>query len=650
MKHSLPGVRHWCAAGLLLVLTAAASATSRREQAAGLQFKKADRLREALAGRPVNQRSLRDYQRVIEIYRRVYYLAPASSKAAPSVAAVAELMVEMGRQFDDANRLRSAIGQYEFLRREYPGTRFRYDALFTIAQIYKDDLHDPAQARDKFQEFLKSYPHHHLAEQARKEIAELDDDEKKSSAAAGKPSLSSETSTDVPRVTAIRHWSTPDYTRVAVDVEQDIKFKTERLKNPDRIVFDLPHTQLASVLVGKTFEVEDGFLKRIRVAPQHHSAGSRIVLEVDDLASYSAFLLPNPARLVVDLHGDPPDAEALNPSGFAESETASSRQDTAKHIAGKRSLRRARADETEEGADSPEKDKDNDSFDSSRSFTTSAVPSARGTGIRTLKGRKLHAQMAREARPTSAGDRSLIRALGLKIGKIVIDPGHGGHDTGTIGPHGLREKDLVLDVGLRLGKLLQSRMGADVAFTREDDTFVPLETRTAIANQEQADLFVSIHANSSRDPGARGVETYYLNFTSSAEALEVAARENAVSENSIHELQDLVKKIALKEKVNESREFAVDIQRALYSGIASKTPSIRDRGVKKAPFVVLIGANMPSILAEISFVSNPKDERNLGKTAYRQRIAESLYRGIARYVSGLSGIKVASSMRRGDGE
>src|SRR5205085_4791236 len=158
----------------------------------------------------------------------------------------------------------------------------------------------------------------------------------------------------------------------------------------------------------------------------------------------------------------------------------------------------------------------------------------------------------REAQPTASGDRSLIRALGLKIGKIVIDPGHGGHDTGTIGPNGFYEKDLVLDVSKRLGKLLESRLGAEVAFTRHDDTFIPLETRTAIANQEQADLFVSVHANSSRDHDARGVETYYLNFTSSPEALEVAARENAASDKSIHELQDLVKKIALKEKIEES--------------------------------------------------------------------------------------------------
>jgi N-acetylmuramoyl-L-alanine amidase len=276
------------------------------------------------------------------------------------------------------------------------------------------------------------------------------------------------------------------------------------------------------------------------------------------------------------------------------------------------------------------------------------TPSAAADVKTTTSKRKRKTQTAdpdmREAQPTASGERSLTRVLGLKIGKIVIDPGHGGHDTGTIGPNGLEEKDLVLDVSRRLGKLLQTRLGAEVIYTRKDDTFIPLETRTAIANEEGADLFVSVHANSSHDPDARGVETYYLNFTSSPDALEVAARENAVSEKSIHELQDLVKKIALKEKIDESQEFAGDVQSSLHSGLAAKNPGERDRGVKKAPFIVLIGANMPSILAEISFVSNPGDERRLETADYRQKIAESLYRGIAKYVSGLSGIKVASKI------
>ncbi len=201
---------------------------------------------------------------------------------------------------------------------------------------------------------------------------------------------------------------------------------------------------------------------------------------------------------------------------------------------------------------------------------------------------------------------------------------------------------MVLDVALRVGKLLHDRLGAEVVYTRSDDTFIPLETRTAIANKAQADLFLSIHANSSSDASARGVETYYLNFTSAPDALETAARENAVSDQSIHELSDLVKKIALKDKIDESREFASDVESSLYGGLQRGNAGLKDRGVKKAPFVVLIGANMPSILAEISFVTNPKDANQLQQPEYRQRVAESLYKGVAKYAGGLSGPRTTS--------
>jgi N-acetylmuramoyl-L-alanine amidase len=235
--------------------------------------------------------------------------------------------------------------------------------------------------------------------------------------------------------------------------------------------------------------------------------------------------------------------------------------------------------------------------------------------------------------PTRDGQQSLTRALGLKIGRIVIDPGHGGHDTGTIGPTGLMEKDLCLDVALRVGKLIQQRLpSAEVVYTREDDTFIPLEQRTEIANDARADLFLSVHANSSPDHKARGIETYYLNFTGSSDAMEVATRENALSENAVHDLQDLVKKIARNEKIEESRDFAGSIQDSLAKRVENSNRGDRSRGVRKAPFVVLIGANMPSVLAEISFISNPSDEQWLKKPESRQRVAEGLYRGIEAYL------------------
>jgi N-acetylmuramoyl-L-alanine amidase len=241
----------------------------------------------------------------------------------------------------------------------------------------------------------------------------------------------------------------------------------------------------------------------------------------------------------------------------------------------------------------------------------------------------------------SNGNRSLVRVFGLKMGKVVIDPGHGGHDTGTIGPHGLNEKDLVLDVSLRLGKLIQQKLGSEVIYTRSDDTFIPLEQRPQIANDEKADLFISIHANSSPVFSATGVETYYFNFTSDKSALDLATRENAASTSSIHDLNDLLEKVVLQAKVEESREFAQKVQNCLYSMSAKMNTRSRDRGVRKAPFVVLIGATMPSILAEIGFVSNPHDETLLKKPEQRQRIAEALYKGIEQYANTLSHEQIA---------
>jgi N-acetylmuramoyl-L-alanine amidase len=234
---------------------------------------------------------------------------------------------------------------------------------------------------------------------------------------------------------------------------------------------------------------------------------------------------------------------------------------------------------------------------------------------------------------TRDGQHSLTRALGLKVGRIVIDPGHGGHDTGTIGPTGLMEKDLCLDVSLRVGKLIEQRLpGTEVVFTRDDDTFIPLEHRTEIANGAKADLFLSVHANSSQDHKARGIETYYLNFTGSSDAMEVASRENALSENSVHDLEDIVKKITRSDKIEESRDFAGIIQDSLAKRMEGLNHGDRNRGVRKAPFVVLIGADMPSVLAEISFISNPADEQWLKNPENRQRVAEGLYHGIESYL------------------
>jgi N-acetylmuramoyl-L-alanine amidase len=662
---------------LALAGPALATSTAHKRQLAASQFETAERLRESLNGRPSNERTRREYQRVIDAYRRVYYTSPVSRKADPSVVAVAELLAEMGRTLNDPKASQAAIAQYEFLRREYPGSRHRIEALFTIGQIYREDLQDNRHGKATFQELLRRYPGSHLAADARNALKEI-----AAAKASAKPARKdrdkegtvrqiSDADLDrpagrLPLVTGIRQWSTPDYTRVAIDLEKQVKYQAGRVADPDRVFFDLYGTRLAPELVGKTFDVESGFLHKIRVA-QYKRGLTRVVLDVDEVVEYSAFFLPNPDRLVIDIHGKQPTTAIAQADEKGADEAVAATSVGAK--TGARGVKTPAAAKPETGGDpglhtstswpAGATSKDAGTMEpatlgepeikATSQPTTS--PTFQAVSPRSRRGKKARARQAslssHKAKPTAHGEQTLIRALGLKIGKIVVDAGHGGHDVGTIGPDGLTEKALVLDVALRLGKLLENRMGAEVVYTRDDDTFVPLETRTAIANKEQADLFISIHANSSRDPDARGVETYYLNFTQAPDALEVAARENAVSEKSIHELQDLVKKIALKEKIEESREFAADVQQSLWSAAGKGT---RNRGVKKAPFIVLIGANMPSILAEISFLSNPGDEHKLQTPEYRQKIAEALYHGVAKYVSGLSGLKMATKMPKDAGQ
>src|SRR5215472_9550471 len=709
----------------VVVSSAEARTVKQKKQAARTQFETAERLREALDGRPESQRTRRDYLKVLDAYRKVYYTAPTSNKAEAAVLAVAELLDEQGRVFNDPKNYKDAIGQLVFLRREYPGSKYRVEALFTIGEIFRDDLNDPVQAKATFEDYLKHYPSSRLAPQAKQALAEMADLErtasaKKRSARLKTPARSASTRTKaawasitptpapeaqaeekaapekaskpvrdrdavtadqgapadvaadqssaqpaqdislnpaphrIARLTSVRHWSTPDYTRVAIDLEQEVQYQVGRVPHPDRIFFDLVGTRIAPDLVGKSFEVEAGFLHRIRVA-QYKATTARVVLDVDDVAEYSAFLLPNPYRLIIDIHGKLPARQVaavkpevtapVTPVAAARDKKAESTTSdvTVTQLKPATSARPAEvisaqppAEKTKLPAVTSQEAKSTQSpaqstvsrpapepaaaaqpaKDSSEKTTTTkdrgpaaekavevakAEPAkitvddtvmdepARTTSKPTTgptfqaiapqessRNRKKTADSVSKASgstshvaaPTAAGNRSLIRALGLKIGKIVVDAGHGGHDTGTVGPNGLMEKDLVLDVALKLGKLLETKLGAEVVYTRDDDTFIPLETRTAIANKEQADMFISIHANSSSDTSARGVETYYLNFTTSRDALEVAARENAVSEKSIHELQDLVKKIALKEKIEESREFAADVQRSLYAGLS----------------------------------------------------------------------------------
>lgn len=418
-------------------------------------------------------------------------------------------------------------------------------------------------ARARFAEFSKSSQRGEEAVDGRQTPGVRESTE---SSEAAEPRLSKRAMSNV---TAIQVSSTENDARVVIMLDDAVQYDSARITSPDRIYFDLYKARLSPYVGQKTIPIvptENGLLKRVR-AKQNADEVVRLVLDADGAKDYSAQLLLDPYRLVIDLH-----ARAL--------------------AATKRGL----------GSDAAR-------------YNVSNVPEASTSHHRQL---------------------SLTRELGLKITRIVVDPGHGGYDTGTMGPSGLLEKDLCLDVALRLGQLIEENIaGAEVLYTRKDDRYVPLEQRAAIANAINADLFISIHANSSDRHEARGVETYYLSLTTAQESMELAMRENALAQSSLHDLPELVKKIARSEKIAESKQLAVHMQNSLSQRLQLVSGHEPNRGVKQAPFVVLTGADMPAVLSEISFISNASDESLLLESGQRQRVAEGLYFGIAAYLDSL---------------
>jgi N-acetylmuramoyl-L-alanine amidase len=371
--------------------------------------------------------------------------------------------------------------------------------------------------------------------------------------------------------------------RITLELDSEIGYREERLGRPPRVFFDLHGVALGPGLSEQPINFRDAVLPQIRVGRRPEGA-TRVAMDLEGVARHTVFTLYNPYRLVIDFERGTPAAAA-----------------------------------------------------STTATTGSGRTPASTTPLTSSTPRAVMNEAPAAPAANASGGFSLSRQLGLGVSRIVIDPGHGGHDPGAKANR-ITEAELVLDVALRLEKLLLSEPGIEVVMTRRTDVFVPLEQRTAIANREQADLFLSIHANASRNTAAHGVETYYLNFASSREAELVAARENSASGRTMHHLPDILKAIALNDKIDESRDFAEHVQRAMTHRLKPANRNLRNLGVKRAPFVVLIGARMPSVLAEISFITNRQEATLLRTPAYRQRIAEALFDAVTQYQRSLKGV------------
>jgi N-acetylmuramoyl-L-alanine amidase len=471
-----------------------------------------------------------------------------------------------------------------------------------------------------------------------------------------------------------------DFVRVVIELDAEASFRREELAGPARLYFDFDATRAVPELVDAVLRFDGPAARQIRLGRPRADV-TRLVIDLEGSDAYSVFTLYHPYRVTVDLRHRPAMPQALVARAVAPRLTKPMAPPSPRAVAATFSIpeRLQPRPLPHPLADRPV-------------ASLTPVPGRRvapilappplaaramlpGYQVRLIRAprsgptawqielrlaqdlaRARPPLAARSAAPTAPalpppappaqngeGRYSLARQLGLGVSRIVIDPGHGGHDPGVPGARKTTEAEVVLDVALRLEKLLAREAGVEVVMTRRTDVYVALEQRTAIANRAGADLFLSIHANSSRNKDASGVETYFLNLANNPEAEAVAARENATAAHSMHQLPDMVRTIALNNKLDESRDFAERVQTTLVSRLGVHNDQLRDRGVKQAPFVVLIGAGMPSVLAEIAFLSHQGESGLLRTERYRQRVAEALCEAVLTYQRSLKAVGTVAS-------
>jgi N-acetylmuramoyl-L-alanine amidase len=591
---------------LAAVLTAACA------MPAGPAFAKADNARDRYNRAMAQERGLRDegsnptavqMRRVVSSYESLVLKHPASGYCDNALWQAANLAALAYERFGSEADRKTAARLFTALTRGYPTRKLAHRAAEALQRLASAQpaaapapvAPKPAPATPGPDLTLPSAPD---------PVAPLRNP--KSASAAGPESPAA----GPLLLKAIHRSVLPDGIRLTVDLDAEVAYHQEEITNPRRLFFDLKGVRAAPGLQDVSLKFKDDIVKEVRLG-RHPQNVTRLVVDLEGVSSYSVYPLYAPYRLVIDFRrtaaaAAPPLSRPMPPIVPAPLVLPPPARTTATLAA----IPQVKQTVPEPKPTLPE---------------PPLLPSE-PAGPRSLP------PVAPSA--NSNGKFSLSRQLGLSVSRIVIDAGHGGHDPGAHG-NGINESELTLDVALRVEKLLEKQPGVEVVMTRDADVFIPLEERTAIANREGADLFLSIHANASRNAQARGIETYFLNFAMNPEAEAVAARENATSGRAMHSLPDIVRTIALNNKINESRELAETVQRSMAKKLAARNRALRDLGVKQAPFVVLIGAVMPSVLAEISFVTNKQDGALLKTPAYRQQIAQALVDAIVNYQQSL---------------
>lgn len=506
---------------------------------------------------------------------------PRSKRADDSLYLAGGLYSSLYNYSGWSSDLQQSAKRYKVLLKNYRHSRLADDALYNLGTI-SIKLNDQTRAREYWQRLLKEYPDSDMQSRVRVQLKELGSAKKvatrriprkkarvkksqfrkvsRGNPVRSKPRSLKKSSRGKVRILDLRHWSSPTYTRVVIDLDREAKFSKGILKDKHNsrqtksIYINLKDSVLPEI--SREIAINDGILQRVKIA-QFNDHTVRAVIHVGKIDHYKIFALSNPSRIVIDVIGG-----------------------DYRHV-GKR-------------------------------------PAKKPSGQKYAK---------------KNDPLSLAQQLGLGVGTIVLDAGHGGKDPGALSPSGGQEKDVVLDITRRLRTILQKRLKFKVVTTRDRDRYIPLEERTGIANTKKADLFISIHANASHNRRVHGVSTYFLNLSTDKEAMELAALENSTSTKNIGQLQSILNDLMQNSKIKESSRLAGCVQGALVRKLRKSYSKVNNLGVKQAPFYVLIGAQMPSILVEVSFISNKMESKRLASPAYRQKIAEGLADGVQKYIN-----------------
>ncbi len=532
-------------------------------------------------------------------FRKIYLTSPKSDYAAASLYVLGRMYSKMYKRFGIDIDLQESISYYRDVSDLFPDNRLADDALFASGNIFLNKQNNPEKAANSYNRIISSYRNGDMYPHAANALKGLSKEHGIPLPAA---MLKYNDISNLSYVLPVKYWSSEDYTRVVIKASGPVTYRETLLekqgKHPRRLYIDFQNSYIEPRYRAPV-PIEDGLLKQIRTA-QNTPETVRVVLDIETISNYKIFSLPDPFRVVIDVRGEVKKTADLSKSSPLPPAQISSNSTTP----------------LPETQSAPEID-------------LIVLDDQKKTAVNAESSDKPSDDLKDEMQST---ELSLAQQLGLGIRKIVVDPGHGGKDPGA-SAFGLKEKDIVLKIGQKLAPILAEETGAEVILTRDTDVYIPLEERTAIANTQGADLFISLHINAHPSPKVHGLETYYLNLSTNAEAMRVAAFENATSTHQMSDLQDILSDIMKNSKINESSRLAGFVHNSLCDGIKElQETKFKDLGVKQAPFYVLIGAQMPAILIEIAFITNPEDSKHLADDTFLDTIVDDIAEGVQHYI------------------